>query len=180
MSGRKKQSAVWKYFTYESVTDKSKCNLCQKLLSGDNSSNLKTHMRASHKSESIEVDKADEVNISRNKTTHSSIEKSNLGKSISSASGASTSATSTKSIGLSGYFKPTRTPTVYPKDSKDYATRLKLLLGLFANARLPFRLIDQVEFREFCTVLDPCFELPRKFYYYIIIIIHVKNCKYSV
>ena len=54
-SGRKKQSAVWKYFSYDAVSNKSKCNICNRDLAGDNSTNLKTHLKTSHKSKYDEV-----------------------------------------------------------------------------------------------------------------------------
>ena len=59
MSGRKKQSAVWKYYSNDPVIDKSKCNLCNQFISGDNSSNVKTHLRSCHKTEFAEVEKVD-------------------------------------------------------------------------------------------------------------------------
>lgn len=51
MSGRKQQSAVWKYFSYEPSTGKSRCNIedCGVLLIGKNATNLKTHLNSKHK-----------------------------------------------------------------------------------------------------------------------------------
>ena len=57
--GRKPQSAVWNYFKYDSVINKSGCNLCEKKLSGKNSTNLKTHLRTSHPDASKIVEKID-------------------------------------------------------------------------------------------------------------------------
>ena len=54
-SGRKKQNAVWKYFSYDAVSNKSTCNVCNRDLAGDNSTNLKTHLKTSHKSKYDEV-----------------------------------------------------------------------------------------------------------------------------
>ena len=61
-SGRKKESAIWKYFTYDCVSDKSKCSICSNVLSGKNPTNLKTHVSRYHKVEYKDVEKQDEGN----------------------------------------------------------------------------------------------------------------------
>ena len=53
LSGRKHESGIWDYFTYNKDTDKSECKVivkndkvCGKLVAGKNATNLKAHVRA--------------------------------------------------------------------------------------------------------------------------------------
>ena len=57
-SGRKRESAVWNYFMYDAVGNRSKCLVtcsdtddkpCEKQIAGKNSTNLITHLRTSDK-----------------------------------------------------------------------------------------------------------------------------------
>src|SRR6218665_218549 len=58
LSGRKRESAVWSYFMYEAETNKSSCivggvsdgELCGKLVSGKNTTNLFNHLKCHHPS----------------------------------------------------------------------------------------------------------------------------------
>jgi len=47
-SGRKRESDVWKYFTYDAVADKSVCTSCEQKITGKNSTNLKRHLEYRH------------------------------------------------------------------------------------------------------------------------------------
>ena len=65
-SGRKFESCIWKYFTYDAATDKSKCILksqcgdndraCGQVLVGKNATNLKYHLKSHHKTEHDEFE----------------------------------------------------------------------------------------------------------------------------
>ncbi|XP_074539426.1 uncharacterized protein LOC141800652 isoform X1 [Halichoeres trimaculatus] len=54
-AGRKRNSPIWDYFEYDSVCNRSKClavkgsKVCGALLKGKNPTNLKVHLRSSHK-----------------------------------------------------------------------------------------------------------------------------------
>lgn len=71
-SGRKTESEVWKYFVYDSASDKSRCLVkvteasstvntasceCGQLLIGKNATNLRNHIRSKHKSLNAELEK---------------------------------------------------------------------------------------------------------------------------
>ena len=45
----RKEIAIWDYFTYDSVVNKSKCLLRNKILSDKNSTNIKAHLNIYHK-----------------------------------------------------------------------------------------------------------------------------------
>ena len=54
--GRKRQSPIWDYFEYDSVSDKSKCLVvddddtpCPVSLKGKNPTNLKVHLKSAHR-----------------------------------------------------------------------------------------------------------------------------------
>ena len=54
--GRKRHSPIWDYFEYDAVSDKSKClvvetdnTTCGALIKGKNPTNLKVHLKSSHK-----------------------------------------------------------------------------------------------------------------------------------
>lgn len=53
--GRKQQSPIWDYFEYDCVSDKSKClaveggKICGQFIKGKNPTNLKVHLRSTHK-----------------------------------------------------------------------------------------------------------------------------------
>jgi hypothetical protein len=48
-SGRKRESAVWRHYDYDAVSDKSQCKKCQNKISGKNSTNMKRHLETAHK-----------------------------------------------------------------------------------------------------------------------------------
>ena len=64
--GRKFESCIWKYFTYDAATDKSKCVIlmktgytdtaCGQVLVGKNATNLKYHLKSHHKTEHNEFE----------------------------------------------------------------------------------------------------------------------------
>ena len=65
--GRKSASNVWKYFSYDRASDKSRCLIddikdssgnqkCDALLTGNNATNLKNHLKYKHKSIYAELD----------------------------------------------------------------------------------------------------------------------------
>ena len=126
----------------------NKCKHYDTTIIGENSFNVKSHSRSQHKKEYDEVQNAD-------------VFKNNEKNSQKGFENASTS----RGIGLCGYFKPIKI-TQYAKQLSEYCARLKLLINLFTNARFPFRLIDQIQFRNFYTLIYFLrFELPRKCIY---------------
>jgi hypothetical protein len=58
LAGRKSDSFVWDYYTFDEATGKSKCQVivsddrtCGNLFTGKNTSNLVAHLQRSHKHE---------------------------------------------------------------------------------------------------------------------------------
>jgi hypothetical protein len=79
LSGRKRESGIWDYFTYNKDTDKSECKViaksdkvCGKLVAGKNATNLKAHVRAVHPSVYAEFEKKHAPPPSKKKKTDKS------------------------------------------------------------------------------------------------------------
>jgi hypothetical protein len=69
LSGRKKESSVWDYFTFDDTANKSRCTVptgngeeCGFLMAGKRTSNLKLHIKAKHPSIFSEIEKEDNQN----------------------------------------------------------------------------------------------------------------------
>lgn len=138
-SGRKKISDVWNYFAYDSVTDKSTCNVCKCALKGENTSNLNTHLKT-------------------HATEYTAFKENDDRRKKLSAKSTSNLTTNTISQVLA---KPTRSIT-WPVDSFEHSNRQQALMKMFSTTGLPNRLVDNTEFRKFCASLDPKFALPRE------------------
>src|ERR1043165_8457940 len=66
LSGRKRESGIWEYFTYKADKDKSQCTVldekgsaCGHEVSGKNATNLRAHVRIRHPSVYAEFEKED-------------------------------------------------------------------------------------------------------------------------
>ena len=80
--GRKSVSNVWKYFSYDRASDKSRCLIddmkdssgnqkCDALLTGNNATNLKNHLKYKHESVYAELEKLEcQSKDSRKATNH--------------------------------------------------------------------------------------------------------------
>jgi len=139
-SGRKRESDVWKYFTYDAVADKSVCTSCEQKITGKNSTNLKRHLEYRHDDLFKLVSTADSVM----KATKSAVTKTSL------ASATATSTTMDKFVGVSPY----------AHDSNKYKLKCNLLAKYLVSASIPTRTVENKEFREFCHEADPRFEVP--------------------
>jgi hypothetical protein len=73
-SGRKKDSSVWQYFTYDAVPNKSKCLVesdgtkCNRRIAGKNSTNLMNHLKYNHSpihAEVVTTEKAKKIIVER-------------------------------------------------------------------------------------------------------------------
>ena len=152
-SGRRRESAVWRYFIHDRIAAKSKCVVCDFKLSGKNPTNLKTHLSTYHQAEYKIVEKSDEDNKRQNSTASAGVEaQSTLNQFQSRFS-------SNSSQGIMCMFKTT---VQWSEESLEYKFRLQTLIDLFILARLPVSLVDNPAFRSFYTALEPKFPLPRK------------------
>jgi len=66
LSGRKKESSVWDYFSHNAITNKCRCTVlddkgdeCGFEMAGKKTSNLKLHIKAKHPAVFIFIDKDD-------------------------------------------------------------------------------------------------------------------------
>lgn len=82
LSGRKKESSVWDYFSYDSTANKSRCTVpndigepCGFLMAGKKTSNLKLHIKAKHMSLFNLIDTSDKAK----QAPSSTVSKSSLG-----------------------------------------------------------------------------------------------------
>ena len=80
---------MWNHFLYDQVKDVSKCKHCNTTITGGNASNVKSHLRSQHKKEYDEEQNADAL-----KNTKKNNQKG------------SENASTSRGIGLCGYFKP--------------------------------------------------------------------------
>lgn len=152
-SGRKKESSVWRYFTYDDVTDKSKCKVesvksgkqCTVQLSGKNATNLKTHLMRFHKEEFKTVETQDaEREASSN---DSSCKRARL-------------ETQPKQTTLASCFSRTEMKRVYAENSAEYSRCMEALLTMIIDTGCPLNFVDQPPFKQFCKCLDEKFSIP--------------------
>jgi BED zinc finger len=70
-SGRKQESSVWKYFEYDTSTDKSTCTVaeCHAVLKGKNATNMRTHVNSKHKDIAAKLTEFDKDTKDKHKTT---------------------------------------------------------------------------------------------------------------
>lgn len=149
-SGKKRKSAVWKYFIYDGVAGKSKWSVCNVPLSGKNPTNLKTHLSTYHKAEYKIVEKNDYESKKPSDSANSSTQK------LKQFHFQSSNASIDIMLGKGKERKH------WTEESNDYQIRLQSLVDVFVSARLLIHLIDNSEFRSFCAVLDPKLQSPRK------------------
>lgn len=155
LSGRKRDSVVWEYFSFEEATQKSLClvmNLtsdkpCGTILSGKNSSNLVAHLSRFHPKEHSEYLEADKVK--------------RLGK-----VGLRVKQKAADDIG------PCTSQTIeaclrrriisWPTESHEHKQRMEGLIDMIVSTSSPMTLIDNSSFKHMIETLDPKFSLPGK------------------
>jgi len=143
--GRKRASPVWNYFTYGIVNDKSVCkakngeSICGRQINGNNATNVRAHLRATHKKEYDELLK-----------NESKIDKQ------SKAAGqlACRSAETVPIMSAFNRCKP------WPDKCRDATIRNEALTDMIVMTGIPMSIIANPSFKEFCLKLDPRFKVP--------------------
>ncbi len=167
LAGRKKESAVWKYYSpiVNGNIKQSRCLVvvngkqCGEIFRGTNPSNLKKHLKRFHDEAAADVDKRDLDN------------KNNKWKAAETAStsrGPGTSGQNLRSQTITDCVRNRR--SLWARDSNEYNTKLDALAEVFISTGYPMTLLDDSAFRSLLTTLDPKFCPPG--WYSIITIIY--------
>ncbi len=162
LCGRKQESEVWKYFKYDSLTDRSVCIVdtekCGRKMVGKNPTNLKGHLKTSHKEAFQAVTAAEQA---RSKPSHylSPKEKTEerASRCDSSAVNAINEFTSKRTI--DGMIKN----PVWASDSHEAKKRDALLINMIACTGIPSRIVASESFVSFCSALDRKYKVPGEF-----------------
>ncbi len=147
-SGRKKVSAIWNYFTFNNVINKSTCKSCDYSLSKGNPTNLMTHLRTQHKElyNKFEAEEKERKRI----------------LSLSSSRQSNMRVAGTGLIKIEEAFKK-KPPQCWSVNSEAYRCRMDALMELFSTTGIPISSVDQLGFRNYSQLLDPKFKLPRQY-----------------
>ena len=159
LSGRKRDSLLWDFFTYDAGCDKSSCMVvddktkleCGAKITGKNTSNLGSHLKRHHK---------DAHEQYRNKEKLKEAGKQGVKR---------TSAGVVKPIvpGNAQKFKHQtlgeclqRRVVAWPKDSTEHRQRVQSVMNVIASTGYPVTIVDEASFRGMIGVLDPKFKMP--------------------
>lgn len=154
MAGRKRDSPVWEYFTYDEQSGKSKCVVCDEkagnecgvLFAGKNSSNLITHLSRFHKTAHMEY---------VNKSNASTSEKRGVKR---KGDADSTHPPSAKQQSLENCLQ--RKVVTWATDSQEHVKRVDSVLSMLVSTGCPVTLVDKSCFRTMIRTLDSKFALP--------------------
>jgi hypothetical protein len=147
-SGRQRESGVWQFYSFDNGTRKSKCTACGRLIAGKNPTNLKSHLKSSHKDRFSELEVV-EAEFSRKRE-----------KNRKSKEGAKLSSAAVSRSNIDKYFGVQVKKDSWPKHSRECKNRDTSLALFTAVSGVPTRIVDSVEFRSFCSVLDPKYVVP--------------------
>lgn len=145
-SGRKRESAVWRNFTYDAVPNKSKCLVeedghpCGKQIAGKNGTNLMNHLKFNHPNTFKTVCDANKATI------------------IAVAKAENDSPSNTLAQpNITGCL---RKATVYSQDSAENRSRDQKLEEMVISTGVPLRIVQNEQFIQFCKKLDPKYDVP--------------------
>ncbi|XP_049322708.1 uncharacterized protein LOC125782495 [Astyanax mexicanus] len=146
--GRKRQSPIWDFFEYDCEKDKSKClvvetgdKICGVLLKGKNPTNLKVHLRSSHKKANCEyLDKLASLS-------------SFAGRESTSQPGSSGKETT-----IMDCFQ--RRQSCWLVNTQEHCKREDALVNMFIETGMSTRLCDLIAFKKFTVSLEPKFKSP--------------------
>jgi len=149
LAGRKRDSAVWEFFTYDQTTGKSTCNVvenkaktsCNIKLAGKNSSNLVAHLKRSHKD-------AFECYTEKERV------KQNTKRGVKRTG----SQAGFQSQTLQACIQ--RRVIEWPDDSAENKQRQEGVMNMIVSTGYPVALLDQPSFRDMIKIMDPKFKVP--------------------
>ena len=161
-SGRKHEHGVWRYFSYEPSTDKSRCNVvcgveendseahvvetCGALLKGKNATNLLNHLSYRHKDVAKELE-ISETNRKKLKAKPKLTE-NNLEKTVNQNSA---------QVTLPAFMNNKRQ---WASDAQEVKLRQHLLSNMFISTGLSTSFLDNPDVRTYFETVDPRFKLP--------------------
>lgn len=170
MAGRKRDSAVWDYFSYDDKMDKSRCLVqlgnesrkqCDAVFAGKNTSNLIAHLGRFHKTEHDEyLENEKEKRIGKVGIKRKIGCDSELG-------GEGKSQTIKECLH--------RRIVFWPTESSEHKQRQSDVIDMLVSSNSPMTLIDDKGFRKMMKNLDPKFKLPGKLLLVTNIIQHVQK-----
>lgn len=149
--GRKRQSPIWDFFEYDEKRDKSKClvvetdEICGLLLKGKNPTNLKVHLRSSHKAANIEY---------LNKLASVSSPPPPTEREATSRPGS----TGKETTIMDCFHR--RPNSCWLVNTQEHRKREDALVNMFIETGMSTRLCDSTAFKGFCTLLEPKFKSP--------------------
>lgn len=148
--GRKRQSPVWDYFEYDREADKSKClvvesgfKICGVFLKGKNPTNLKVHLRSSHKSANCEY--LDKVASLSNPPE----------RDAACLPGGGT----VKEETINDSFHQ-RANNYWLMNTREHQKREDALVNMLIETGMSTRLCDSMAFKKFILSLEPKFKSP--------------------
>lgn len=159
LAGRKRDSLLWDFFTYDAGCDKSSCMVvddknklaCGAKITGKNTSNLESHLKRHHKDaheQFLNKEKLKEAGKQGVKHTSSGVVKPIV-------------------PGTTQKFKHQtlgeclqRRVVAWPKDSTEQRQRVQSVMNVIASTGYPVTIVDEASFRGMIGVLDPKFKMP--------------------
>lgn len=178
VQGRKRTSLVWTYFKYEAISDKSRCLVtiqqtgggmaeCGQLISGNNATNVRAHLRTAHKSQYEELLRLEEdkkpdqkiIELPMNPNSTTVGESSGCIKLSNKPLTIKHKAKTSPSITIAAAFDRTQQ---WPENSSEANSRKKALTNMIIASNMPMNVLSNEGFKEFCRKLDPKFRLPGK------------------
>lgn len=169
LSSNNKRSAVWLYFSSDAADKNCAiCDLCRPLIErvktkDSSTSNLWSHLKNHHPLEYSSLNSKSTI------TTTPKVQSTALAVTASEADTLTPSAKRRYINTAPNQAQPRITEaferhTKYSSESRKYKVITEKLTTMFAKLMLPFNIIDELEFRDFCKELDSRYELPnRKF-----------------
>lgn len=150
--GRKRQSPIWDFFEYDEEIDKSKClvvetdcdKICGLLLKGKNPTNLKVHLRSSHKAANVEY---------QNKLAYMSPPPPPEREATSRPG-----STGKETTIMDCFHR--RPNSCWLVNTQEHHKREDALVNMFIDTGMSTRLCDSIAFKRFSTLLEPKFKSP--------------------
>jgi hypothetical protein len=156
LTGRKRDSNVWRYFQYLDDKKKSKCLItdvkakpCGFEVAGKNPTNLKMHLHSHHRELYAQFcDKEDE----RKKAVKRQREEEDASNTLIGGS--------SQGRGQTLFECVNRRTATWSKDSLEYKYRLDGILQMLVSSGCPVTMVDEDDYRESMRRLDPKFVIP--------------------
>lgn len=153
LSGRKRDSLLWEFFTYDAGSDKSSCMVvdektklqCGAKITGKNTSNLGTHLKRYHKDSHEQYLKNEKLK-----------EAGKAGVKRTASGQASSLKPQSQTLGECLQ----RRIVSWPNDSAEHRRRIQSVVNVVASTGYPVKIVDEPSFRAMIATLDPKFKMP--------------------